>query len=174
MKGKMKSGFSLLEILIVVAIIATLAAFILPGYNKGKSLSALARAQAEMKTMEGGIELYKADHNGAWPPDVNRGIPPGIEQYIEAEGSWPTAPWPGSVYDYDNWTDASTGEKIYQISIRFCPAGGALSSCQFPPEPWAANFGVNSSVYYCLQGACRAHVDEDQDYPGYCLNCDTE
>lgn len=171
---KFSKGFTLLEILIVVAIIAALSALVFANYSKGKSLSALARAEDEMKTMEAGIELYKADNNGEWPPDANRGIPPGIEKYVEAEGSWPTAPWPGSVYDYDNWTDPVTGQKIYQISIRFCPASGPLSACRFPTESWAANFGVNSSVYYCLQGACRAHINESVDYPGYCVNCDVE
>jgi hypothetical protein len=57
-----------------------------------------------------------------------------------------------------------------QISIRFCPVGQP-SQCVFPQQSWAANFDINSSVYYCVEGACRAHVNQPANHPGYCVNC---
>jgi hypothetical protein len=124
--------------------------------------------------METALEMYKLDHGGEYPADANRDIPSGLEQYLAGGDvdNWPKAPWPGSVYDWDNWEDPDDSDlRIYQVSIRFCPAGGDITTCKFPEEDWAANFDVNSSVYYCIEGNCRAHINEDIDYPGYCVNC---
>ncbi len=169
--AKRLKGFTLIELLIVFTIIGILASFIFPRLQSAKSKTYMSRAQSEFKTMNTALAQYYLDTNN-YPPDANRDIPPGLGQYLAGyqAATWPKAPWPGSVYDWENWTDVD-GSKIYQISIRFCPAGGALSTCKFPTEPWAANFGVNSSVYYCVEGLCRSHINEAPGYPGYCVNC---
>jgi prepilin-type N-terminal cleavage/methylation domain-containing protein len=169
-------GFTLLEIVIVIAIIAILAAVVVGAIGRSKDRAYFMRALDEYKTMSEALEYYR-DENGDYPPDVSRDIPPGLEVYLagETEGYWPAAPWPGSVYDWDNWDDPDyPGEKIYQISIRFCPINGQLNQCRFPKENWANGFGVNSSVYYCVSGRCRAHQSEPINYPGYCVNCATQ
>jgi len=127
----------------------------------------LVRARAETKNIHTAVEFYLDDY-GDYPADVSRDLPSGLEEYISS-GIW-TAPWPGSVYDWDNWTDPETGGLIIQISIRFCQQG-LPDTCKFPNEDWAADFGVDSSVYYCIEGSCRSHIGQDIDYPGYCLNC---
>jgi prepilin-type N-terminal cleavage/methylation domain-containing protein len=169
-------GFTVLEIIIVLAIIGILASIVMGVIGKSREKAYYMRAQAEYKSMSEALEYYR-DEFGDYPPDVNRNIPPGLEVYLagEMEGYWPAAPWPGSVYDWDNWDDSDhPGEKIYQISIRFCPIGGPLNACKFPRETWAANFNINSSVYYCVSGRCRAHQSEPINYPGYCVNCATQ
>lgn len=166
------NGFTLLELLVVIAIISILSSVVLGAVRKAKDKAYFSRAKLEYKSFSTALELYFAD-NDDYPPDANRNIPSGIEQYLASADQWPTAPWPGSVYDWDNWEDPdSYGENIYQISIRFCPAGGDLEECSFPHEEWAENFGVNSAVYYCISGACRSHINESIDYPGYCVNCE--
>ncbi len=165
----MKKGFSIIELLVVISIIGYLAYIVIGSLNTAREKGNMSRARQELKNVAQALELYAIDHGG-YPPDVARGLPNGIEAYLPG-GVWPTAVWPGSVFDWDNGVDSSSGLPIYQISIRFCPAGGPLSACQFPPESWAANFDVNSSLYYCVQGACRAHLDEVVNYPGYCINC---
>jgi len=127
-----------------------------------------------MLILSSAINMYAEDHDGEYPDDVNRDVPPGLGQYLAggSNDSWPDAPWPGSVYDWDNWEDPDDSSlRIYQISIRFCPVGGTIADCHFPNEEWAKNFGINSSVYYCIEGNCRSHIDEPIDYPGYCVNC---
>ena len=108
-----------------------------------------------MSDMAKGTQQYYIFERG-WPADVDRGLPAGITKYISGDASsWPTGPWPGSVYDYDNFTVG--GETAIQISIRFCPYGGDISTCKFPKESWAAGFTPDSSVYWCITGPCRAH-----------------
>jgi prepilin-type N-terminal cleavage/methylation domain-containing protein len=164
-------GFTLIELLIVIAIISILATVILQSVNGARKKAYSVRTLGEFKSLAIALELYKSDNNGNYPADANRSMPAGLEAYLPGN-VWPTAPWPNSVYDWENWDDPNTpGEKIYQISVRFCPAGGPLSACKFPDEPWATNFGVDSAVYYCLSGKCRSHNSQPESYPGYCMNC---
>lgn len=167
-------GFTLMELLIVIAIIGILSSVVFASISSAKRKAYYSRALSEYRTMETALELYKDDNNGEYPDDANRDLPPGLGIYLAGgeEDTWPKAPWPGSVYDWDNWEDPDDSDlRIYQISIRFCPAGGGIATCTFPDEEWAENFGVNSSAYYCIEGNCRAHINEDIDYPGYCVNC---
>jgi len=164
------AGFTLIELLVVIAVIGLLAAYIIVNLVQSREHAYLARAHAETRSIGQAIELYYSEHDD-YPADVSRGLPNGLEEFL-GSGDWPKGPWPGSEYDWDHWDDPDTGEKIYQISIRFCPIGGDLSQCRFPNQIWAENFNVNSAVYYCLAGECRAHISNPVDYPGYCLNCD--
>lgn len=162
-------GFTLIELLIVVAIIGLLSGIIFIAVNKARENAYMAAAQKEIFSIATAIEFYMDDY-GDYPPDVNRDIPPGLEEYL-GPGAWPKAPWPGSVYDWDVWDDPDNpGEKIYQISIRFCEIDQP-STCRFPDKPWAEDFDIVSSVYYCISGACRAHGSYPADHPGYCINC---
>ncbi|MBI2607411.1 MAG: type II secretion system protein [Candidatus Doudnabacteria bacterium] len=163
------TGFTLIELLVVIAIIGVLAAVILGNIRRSKEQAYYARAAGEAKSIAAAIQLYISD-NGDYPADANRNLPPGLEAYLPA-GEWPKGPWPGSVYDWDNWQDPDNQwQRIYQISIRFCEIG-APETCQFPNIEWAEDFAVNSSVYYCLEGACRPHIGEPIGYPGKCINC---
>lgn len=128
-------------------------------------------AQAELQQIFKAVESYLIDANDVYPADVNRALPPGIEQYLGA-GQWPDAHWPGSVYDWDNIISPSQSpvEKYVQISIRFCPLDEP-TQCQFPNEDWAIGFDYYSSAYYCIEGPCRSHSSKSLNWPGYCFNC---
>jgi type II secretory pathway pseudopilin PulG len=164
------AGFTVLELLIVIGIIGYLSSIVINNTGSARDKAYTARGQKELTTMYQALQMYMSDRGGRIPADVSRGLPPGLEDYLPS-GDWPSAPWPGSVYDWDVWDDPASATDIVQISTRFCPAGGALSTCNFPKENWASNFGVNSAYYYCIQGACRSHIAESVSYPGKCANC---
>lgn len=170
MKKSGGQGFTIVELLIVVVIIGILASLILVTYSGLVKQTYTNRSKSELASIAKAVLVYSA-FNGRYPADVSRGIPAEVTPYINGSSSnWPNAPWPGSVYDYDDFT-GSDGSEAVQMSIRFCPAGGPLSACQFPSEPWAAGFGVDSSAYWCITGKCKAHPNQPDNYPGYCINC---
>jgi hypothetical protein len=145
----------------------------LPAFGVAKKNAYFARTKAEFRQINTALELYASTNSGSYPPDANRSIPPGVEAYLGGS-QWPSAPWPGSVYDWDAWAPADLSyepkQQVYQISVRFCPVNQP-TECRFPDEPWAQNFDYYSAVYYCVSGPCRAHSSEPVDHPGYCVNC---
>ncbi|MGM0629462.1 MAG: type II secretion system protein [Patescibacteria group bacterium] len=166
-----KRGFTLIEILAVIAIIGILASVLLVGLDKALNRTYMSVAVAETNQMNTALMLYKID-NKSYPEDANRGeCPNGMEGYID-DGIWESGPWPGSSYDWDHWSSPSYSpyKEIHQISIRFCDIIG--ENCNFPRKSWADSFDSNSAVFWCIEGPCRAHESKELDHPGYCLNCD--
>lgn len=64
----MKKAFTLIELLIVVAIIAILAAIAVPNFLEAQTRAKTSRAKSDMRTAATGLEAYNVDYN-AFPPD---------------------------------------------------------------------------------------------------------
>ncbi|MFZ2149250.1 MAG: prepilin-type N-terminal cleavage/methylation domain-containing protein, partial [Sedimentisphaerales bacterium] len=65
---KAKSGFTLVEILIVVVILGILAAIVIPQFTEASTEAKLSSLCADLQTLRSQIELYKIQHNDN-PPD---------------------------------------------------------------------------------------------------------
>ena len=62
-----KKSFSLIELLVIVAIIAVLASLLLPALGKARKKSRLALCTSNMKQMSTAIYLYLDDHEDYFP-----------------------------------------------------------------------------------------------------------
>lgn len=58
-------AFTLIELLIVVAIIAILAAIAVPNFLEAQVRAKVSRVSADMRTMETALEMYRIDHGKA-------------------------------------------------------------------------------------------------------------
>jgi prepilin-type N-terminal cleavage/methylation domain-containing protein len=65
--GAAMRAFTLVELLITVAIIAILAAVAVPNFLESQARTKVSRELADMRTLAVGLEAYAADHNG-YPP----------------------------------------------------------------------------------------------------------
>jgi general secretion pathway protein G len=67
MKSKVRSAFTLVEILIVVVIMAILAATIIPQFTDSATDAKKGTAVFNLSTLRGQIETYKSNHEGLKP-----------------------------------------------------------------------------------------------------------
>lgn len=110
-----RRGFSLIEMLVVMAIIVVLAALTMSGFGVIKKKSRLARVQGELARIESAIENYKQEL-GFYPPDNGLTRPPGTQTDL-------TAPWhaaaplfyelSGTVINGPNYQTAEGNEVIH-------------------------------------------------------------
>lgn len=67
---EIRKAFTLIELLIVVAIIGILAAIAVPNFINAQIRAKIAKSQAEMQTIATALESYHIDH-GKYPPFIN-------------------------------------------------------------------------------------------------------
>jgi len=87
-------GFTLVELMVVVAIIIILAAILVPRYLDVTDQAKASKCMANQRTVEGAVSVYMADHEGTMPGAVSDLTP----TYIETT---PTCPSSGG-YTYDS------------------------------------------------------------------------
>ena len=104
--SRVKSAFTLIELLIVVAIIAILAAIALPNFLEAQTRSKISRVKADLRTCRTAIEAYAVDYNHY--PRSSWGCLPYYDQLF-GEPVWGTL------------TKAITTPLTYITSIPFDP-----------------------------------------------------
>ena len=99
-KNKLNSGFTLIEIMVVLIIIAVMASFIVPSVISRPDEARTTKVKNDIMALEGALDLFKLD-NGRYPTNSE-----GLS--ILAEGDLntylkrlPLDPW-GSPYQFSN------------------------------------------------------------------------
>jgi general secretion pathway protein G len=106
--AKSRKGFTLVELLVVMIIIAALAAVIVPRVFARAEQGRRAKAIADIKSLETAIDMYSAD-NGS-PPTTEQ----GLDALIEPPSTAPEAKnWNGPYLQKQIPQDPWGGEYIY-------------------------------------------------------------
>ncbi len=90
-RARHTGAFTLIELLIVVAIIAILAAIAVPNFLEAQTRAKVSRAKADIASLATALETYRLDHN-AYPPNnvqVFTGAPTSL---MEARHAFLTTP----------------------------------------------------------------------------------
>lgn len=162
---KMKS-FTLVEILVVIALLAIMSVFVIVILNPSERIWRTQATEAlnELTELAKAVELYTVD-NGAYPADEILDIPSVLMDYVTFEDNWPTGPFPGSTYDFDNWNDGrscvdTSAENSIQFTLRGVPRRNPDAS-----NVWA--------WYVPILGNGGPHCENVSEYDkGECVTCD--
>ena len=173
-------AFTLIELLIVVAIIAILAAIAVPNFLEAQTRSKVSRVKADMRTLATGIESYNIDWNRApitsqWvsgpgapaPSNFNnrlRGItsPVAYVTSLPKDVFWnkqvlfPITPGIEPTFEYTDYTTGVTGENLGTL-----PTYNLFNS-RFSMTHYYGNAG---EVNWALQSAGPDQVNDFQNNP---------
>jgi prepilin-type N-terminal cleavage/methylation domain-containing protein len=92
---KRKKGFTLIELMIVIAIIAILAAVLVPNFMRAREASRLTACKSNLKSLSTAMETYSNDYDGMYPGGTGGGT-------IQQAG------------DNNNTTDTPTGAASFR------------------------------------------------------------
>jgi prepilin-type N-terminal cleavage/methylation domain-containing protein len=99
-----RRGFTLVEILIAVAIIGLLATMAVPAFVKARENTQATRVAHDLVKFGDAFDMYAAD-TGLYPVDTHNVLPPGMAAYIDL------ARWNDCVIGGNyNWEGPSWGE----------------------------------------------------------------
>ena len=124
-----RKGFTLVEIMIVVAIVVLLALIVIPNILRPRVTANELTAQATLRTISSAFEKYAAAHNGNYPTtmtDLTSQTPPYLNEDYVAKGPRQgyifTVPAYGANYCIQATPETSGQSKTFNIK-----SGGVLS-----------------------------------------------
>ena len=104
-KQNNKSGMTVVEVLLTAALIAFLAAFLIPSAIRAARSRENARAAGKLRTAVAAFEMYRSE-TGRWPADRTPGVvPPEMTNYFAAmniDAWWSRPTELGGGWDWDN------------------------------------------------------------------------
>jgi len=62
------NGFTLVELLVVIGIIALLISILLPALNKARAAAQLVQCSSNMRQLAAAVFIYQSENNGSYPP----------------------------------------------------------------------------------------------------------
>jgi len=101
-----KKGFSLIELVIVVVIIGIIGAIAIPRLSRGAEGAADSKVVGDLAVLRSAIDLYAAEHGGAFPSEDPETFINQLTQYTDVNG---------------NVSATKTGDYIYGPYLRRMP-----------------------------------------------------
>ncbi|HAA64640.1 MAG TPA: prepilin-type cleavage/methylation domain-containing protein [Thermoanaerobacter sp.] len=96
--NKDERGFTLIELIVVIAILGVLAAIAVPRVTTSLANARVKADEANVKILQNAIERYYVEHDQTYPQSLQTLVDEGYIDKI------PTPQQPGKTFDYDSTT----------------------------------------------------------------------
>jgi len=94
---RIKKGFTLVEILIVVVILGILAAIVIPQFTSASETAKAASLVSQLQTIRSQLELYQVQHNGDYPDLTTTSTSAWAQLVSETDIDGSTSPAAGAI-----------------------------------------------------------------------------
>jgi prepilin-type N-terminal cleavage/methylation domain-containing protein len=148
MRSKRSLGFTLVEVLIVVVILAVLAATIIPQFSSSTTDAKAAALQFNLNSIRSQIQMYAVHHSGAYPALTSAAIPQ-LTSATDANGnlgtagpSFPYGPYIQSQLPVEPFSGVST-----VTAITTFPPTAATSAGGWYYNATTGQFAANNATY---------------------------
>lgn len=143
-RSSSESGFTLVELLVVMLILGILAAIAIPTFFNQRDKARDASAKEAVRTAQTAMETYKTDHNGeatgADAADLKAIEPtlptPGADSFVATGAA-------GGAYEITVWSDTGTSFTLERATD--AAGAGTTFSCSAPTKggcPDGGNWGA--------------------------------
>lgn len=163
-----RRGFSLLELLVVIGIIASLVCLLLPAVTKARDSAQTIQCLSNLRQMSQAIQMYANDNHGCLVPGDYIGTIDGFG--LSGAGSWADIlvtggylPAPSASYSPES-TMADLVEGEWRNSVFRCPAGEDASAVDDYPTSQTDGRGR----FYFVRGSDSA---QQAVFTWYAVNC---
>ncbi len=114
MSGK-KKGFTIIELLVVMTVIAILVGLALPRFKGMQDEGNIAKAKGELRTLQSAVESYYIHNNNAYPATGASALQTALAAAVPSIINYvPTDPFSSSGADY-GYVLGGTNSKFYVI-----------------------------------------------------------
>lgn len=86
--GGRQTGFTLIEVLVVVVILGILAAIIVPNLMEQPAQARITKAQSDLRAIENALNMYRLDNHSY--PTTDQGLESLVDKYLPRS---PVDPW---------------------------------------------------------------------------------
>ena len=113
--GKRRYGFTLVELLVVVSIIALLLAILLPSLKNAREQAKSVQCKSNLRGIGQAFTMYAEKYDGVWPSPVD---------HLNSQNRWPVPFHKGGIITAKYATFDSAGKQITSAdkSIFLCPS----------------------------------------------------
>lgn len=139
---KRRKGFTLIELMIVIAIIAILAAVLVPNFMRAREASRYNACKSNLKNLSTAMEMYSSDFDGMYPGGTSGGTI--TEAGDPSIGTGPNGASAFRASYVGKRTSCPTARSMnYHIII---PSGGVQYTIYCPSAPGGANLNVRHRI----------------------------
>lgn len=110
-----RKGFTLIELMIVIAIIAILAAILVPNFIRARAQGQVTSCKSNLKNIGTACEMYATDNGGRYPKELKKLTDKdknGVQPYMKA---LPKCPSQGSQTPYTTSYESDTNPDVYTV-----------------------------------------------------------